>query len=278
MKTVLIISSFVSASRVGATASAFCMRRLGIEVIILPTTLFGRHPGWGSPGGTSTPPEILRDMWAGIKAQDILFDGVMTGYMADPDHVALACDIIDHVKNNNPKADILVDPVMGDHGKLYVKNGVAKAICNDLIHRADMTTPNVWELNFLLDKKAETIEDIERALSSLPMKVMVTSVHSNSEIGVLYKDNHRSALITHPKYTSVPNGGGDSLAATFFALYLSDLPPIDALARATASIFAIIKAAQKDDLGELPLIRMQDALVNTPPFEIRTPPYDRHAL
>ena len=279
MKTVLIISSYVSASRVGATATAFCMRRLGVEAIVLPTTMFGRHPGWGPPGGLSTAPELLRDMWKGIKAQNINFDGIMTGYMAHPDHVSLSSEIIDHLKSKNPSIKTLIDPVMGDHGKLYVKDSIAKAIKTKLLTRADIITPNIWELGYVMNDTATSVDDIEHILKSYGSIAIVTSVpfkgeDKKDEIGVFFKNKTKSALITHPKFESVPNGGGDSLAGIFFAHYLNGLTPIEALAKATSSIFTIIQAANEKDLGELPLIRMQGALMNAPALKIKTKPYD----
>ncbi|WP_371397126.1 PfkB family carbohydrate kinase [Fretibacter rubidus] len=274
MKTALIISSFVSASNVGATASTFCLRRLGIETAVLPTTLFGRHPGWGAPGGVKTPPDLLRDMWDGIKAQNIRFDAVMTGYMGDIDHVALAADIIAHVKEENPEAHILVDPVMGDHGRLYISEGIATAIKDTLVPLADTITPNCWELEFITGLSAQSLQNAEAAAAALPCATIVTSVEEESQIGALYYHGAKNLYISHKKFTEVPNGGGDSLAGTFLAHILNNVAETDAIARATASIFAIITAANDEDLGELPLVRLQDALTAAPPLPIRKPPYD----
>ena len=102
MKTALVISSYVASSRVGATASAFCLRRLGIETIVMPTTVLGRHPGWGAPGGNALDTDHLRDMWAAIKSQKLKIDAVMTGYLADDAHIDLAANIISDVKTENP--------------------------------------------------------------------------------------------------------------------------------------------------------------------------------
>ena len=40
--------------------------------------------------------------------------------MGETAHIDLGVEIIEHVKSENPKALIAVDPVMGDHGKLYI--------------------------------------------------------------------------------------------------------------------------------------------------------------
>lgn len=277
MKTALVISSCVAASRVGATASAFCLRRLGVETVVLPTTLFGRHPGWGAPGGRVTEPDLLRSIWDGVAAQDVAFDGVMTGYMGDTDHVALAAEIITGLKAKNPALHVLVDPVMGDHGKLYIKDSVAQAIKTQLLPLATVTTPNAWELSYLTGQSTDSLSSVIAATRTLPCATVVTSVEQGDSIGTLWA-GEAPALMTHPKFARVPNGGGDSVAGTFLAHRLNGLPPREALARATASIFAIISAAQNQDSpsyglgGELPIVEMQDALITAPPLAIRDLP------
>ena len=268
MKTALVISSYVAASRVGATASAFCLRRLGIDTIVIPTTVLGRHPGWGAPGGTSLTAEHMRDMWAAIKAQNIPIDAVMTGYLADDSHIDVAAEIISDVKAVNPEAIILVDPVMGDHGKLYIPESRAKAIIAKLMPLADVITPNAWELSFITDTPALSLEDILSSAGALSTACLVTSVPHDSTIGAVFADGPARYFVHHDKFDSVPHGGGDSLAATFLAHLLSGDLRRDALAKSVASIFAILTAAIESDAGELPLIREQDALLIAKPLPI----------
>jgi|GEM_PF-226381 len=290
MKTVLIISSFVSASHVGAGNSAFCLQRLGLETAILPTTIFGRHPGWGPPGGTLTPPDLLSQIWEGIRAQGLMFDAVMTGYMGHPEHIALSCEIITYLKRQNPALIVLVDPVMGDRtskpgqlgatGQLYVKEPVARALIEDLLPLANITTPNLWELEYITQETPtglNAIYDITKR--KLPCESLVTSVPitgktGNSEIGVMWNTSSESYYVSHEKFLSVPNGGGDALAGTFFAHRLNGVAGQTALNAATSSIFEIMTAADLDDLGELPLIRKQDALLYPPALTLWTAPYD----
>ncbi|MGB3456592.1 MAG: hypothetical protein WBA35_09545, partial [Litorimonas sp.] len=87
MTRVLLISSFTSTSHVGSVVSAFVLRRMGVDVTVLPTTLFGRHPGWGAPGGDVVPTDKLTGMWEAVadqlQADGSHFDAVMTGYMGE---------------------------------------------------------------------------------------------------------------------------------------------------------------------------------------------------
>ena len=269
MKTTLVISSFVAASRVGASASAFCLRRLGIETVTLPTTLLGRHPGWGRPGGGPVPLETLESMWVGIKGQDIQFDAVLTGYMASQSQINLAARIIKHVKHSNPDALIIVDPVMGDHGKLYVDEAIAQAIKTHLLPLADLITPNVWELGYLTGLPVKSQTEIFRAARNAHAGTIVTSVPDSDQIGAAFICGNQAALVSHQRFTTIPHGGGDALAGTLLAHRLLGLSPEDALAKAVASIFEIISNANDEDAGELPLIRRQDALATATPLCIQ---------
>lgn len=270
MKTVLVISSFVSASRVGATASAFCLRRLGVNAVVLPTTLMGRHPGWGNPGGGATKTEQLRAMWDAIRQQDIKFAGVLCGYMGELEHVDLCCDIIKDINAKNTDAHILVDPVMGDHGKLYISPDIAEAIKTKLIPLADTITPNLWELSFLTQTENATLEVQLKAARRIARQALVTSVEDVTDIGAVLVNAKDMSQVSHKRYESVPHGGGDSLAATFLAHNLSGLSAVEAMEKSVASIFSIMSAANALDSGELPLIREQDALIDATPLKSRT--------
>ena len=277
MKTALIISSQVAASRVGASASAFCLQRLGVNTIVLPTTLLGRHPGWGPPGGGAVDAARLTDMWQAIAAQDIRIDGVLTGYMADIAHIAPAADIIKSLKAGNPDLITVVDPVMGDHGKLYVPEPIARGIIEDLLPLADYDTPNLWELGYMTGLPTESPAQIINAASALTARTVVTSVPAGDDIGAMLCTPQGSWLVAHPKFTQTPHGGGDSLAGTFLGRLLTGSDPKDALALATASIFEILKMAEAAGDTELPLVRGQDALVEAkglPPNPVYKEPHD----
>ena len=281
MQTVLVISSFVAASRVGASASAFCLRRLGHDVIVLPTTLMGRHPGWGAPGGGAVETPRLEEMWEAIKAQDIKFDAVLTGYMGQAAHIPLARDIITYIKLANPQALILVDPVMGDFGpdggKLYIPETRAQAICKTLLPLADIITPNLWELGYITDKPLASAQDALPALKALGQSAIVTSVPYQDEIGALLYDGDNAAQSHHEKFARVPHGGGDSLAGIYLGHYLRGDTPRLAMRKSVSALFQIMSLAhrhnqdnkQQDNkqMSELPLIQGQDAIINSPPLD-----------
>lgn len=260
MARILLISSFTATSHVGAVVSAFVLRRMGLNVTVLPTTLFGRHPGWGPPGGGVVPTEQLKTLWDAVLTQSEdcgqPFDAIMTGYMGERGHVDLTATIIDHLK----PALVLVDPVMGDGSLakegLYIDEGRAEAICDQLIPRADIATPNLWEWRFITGNLSEPADTPPRPLTGVS-ETLVTSVTRKEQIGAMLFEQGRAHTILHPRYVGVPNGGGDTLAAAYLGQRLLDISPREALCRSVSAIYAIMGASEPIDAGELPLIRAQ---------------------
>ena len=258
MGTVLSISSQVAASRVGTSAGGFVLRRLGHEAVVLPTVLLGRHPGWGPPGGGAVEVEHLQSMWAAIRQQDLRFDAVQTGYFATAPQVSLAASIIDAVE----PAIVMVDPVIGDHGGLYVPQDVAEAIRDLLLPRATVITPNLWEFGWLGGNPDNPASTLDLAPSAL-----ITSWPEGDRIGALHIDADGAHRVSHQRFASVPHGGGDTLAALWLAHALDGMAPEANLCRSVGSVFKLLRGTLADDRSELMLARDQDALLHPEPLE-----------
>ncbi len=264
MKRALVISSQVAASSVGVNNSAFCLRRLGIDTVILPTTLMGRHPGWGTPGGTVAKAQILSDMWDGIRAQNLRFDAVMTGYMGSVENVELAGKILSNIKEANPKTIAIVDPVMGDNDRLYVPVDVAEAIMGHLISQADIVTPNVWEFSHILKRELPDLKSVEKALLDYGGCALVTSVRHHGRIGALSYHPGGLTYFGHEEFERVPNGGGDALSGILLAHILNGKTEEEAARAAVSSVFEIMQQAVDNDSAEFPLTRFQASLEQAP--------------
>src|SRR5262249_36853160 len=133
MPRVLILSSFVAASRVGGSAQAAALGRLGIETVVVPTVVFGRHPGFGAPGGAAIEPERFQSMLDAVEARGAFaaLDAVIPGYFASAQQVAAAAETLAKVRAASPTAHLIVDPIMGDEARgLYVREPVAEALAD----------------------------------------------------------------------------------------------------------------------------------------------------
>ena len=91
MPLVLVISSYVAASRVGGGIAPYVLGPMKVDSVHVPTCLFGRHPGWGAPGGNMVAPETMAAMLDGVKANGLysLVDAVVTGHFSHPEQVAV---------------------------------------------------------------------------------------------------------------------------------------------------------------------------------------------
>lgn len=255
---VLVISSQVAASRVGANATRFVLERLGHEVVLLPTVLLGRHPGWGVPGGGATPLELLEGMWRGVAAQGLRFDAAITGYFAGAEQVRFAARVLDAAS----PGFALVDPVMGD-GALYVPQGVAEAIARELVPSADIITPNAWEWDWLKSRGAAARARV------------VTSHREGERIGALFADAREGWQVLHERLPRVPHGGGDALAGLWVAHRLAGLAPRLSLEAAVGSVYALLREAHERGEAELPLAGAQGRLVD--PLPLSATPLPTHS-
>jgi pyridoxine kinase len=265
MARVLILSSYVASSRVGGGAQALALARLGIEPILVPTVLFGRHPGHGPPGGGPVDEGTFEAMIGAIEAQGLFpkLDAVITGHFSTPEQVAIAADTLGRVKAAAPGARLIVDPIMGDDDKgLYVKEAVAEAVESRLVMCADVVAPNAWELARLSGLAVTGAASAVAAARVLEKPVMVSSIRSGDEIGALLADNDGAWLALHPTAPTAPKGTGDLLTALFAAALLGGFSGPDALGLAVGGVADAVDEA--DGLDELPLAAFPTTLGASP--------------
>ena len=277
MPLALIISSHVAGSRVGASAQAAALVQFRIDSMIVPTVLYGRHPGWGIPGGAPAPIEVVEGMLDGIEANGLFgqTDMVITGYFASAAQVRAAARTIDAVRAAPREAvagaaprkpTVIIDPTMGDAGKgLYVPAEVAEAIASDLIPRADVVACNAWELQRLTGTDSRDPHAAVRAGRLLNKPTLVSSVHRGNEIGVVYVDRKEAWLAAHAKAERSPSGTGDLLTALYAASILEGQTISYGLARAVGGVAETVTAANIWNAPELPIVAMAARIKQTSP-------------
>ena len=216
MGRVLCISSQTVYGPVGNSAAVPALQAGGHEVMQIPTVVLSNHPGHGTPAGQATSAELLEDMLAAlnrINAFDKL-DAVMTGYFTSAAQVVAVAKQISTLKAARESLHVLVDPVIGDHGALYVPLDVAEAIRDHLLPLATITTPNLFELTWLTG--SEIVADAVNYLNVA--ETIVTSVPQGSDAltTILYINGTNKTHIM-PRHEKVPHGTGDFLAGCYLA-------------------------------------------------------------
>ena len=275
MKTVLSIQSHVAYGYVGNRAAVFPLQRLGYDAIAVNTVQFSNHTGYGEWTGQVFSAEHIADVIDGVAARGVLpkCHAVLSGYMGDVGLGQVIVETAARVKAANPRAVYACDPVMGDVGRgFFVRPGLPEFIKQHAIPAADLLTPNQFELEFLADRKVETLEDALAATAALrargPRLVLVTSLTRKDApadtIEMLADNTDGAWLVSTPRLPldPAPNGSGDAVAALFLAHYLKAYDPEYALEQAAAAIYAIFLTTRRLGTRELQLIAAQDEFVN----------------
>ena len=265
MARVLILSSYVAASRVGGGAQALALARLGIDPILVPTVLYGRHPGHGPPGGEAVDPDVFEAMLGGVEAQGQFagLDAAITGHFSSAEQVAVAAEALARIKRASPACRVIVDPIMGDADKgLYVREPVAEALAAELAPDADILAPNAWELARLSGRPVEDPASAVIAARALGRPTLVSSLADAGRIGVAYVDSGAAWLAVHARRRTAPKGTGDLLTAVFAAALVQGSAPAAALEVATGVVAEAVEHGA--DVAELPIDALPTELAPSP--------------
>jgi pyridoxine kinase len=263
-KTILSIQSQVANGRVGNSVAAFAMERLGVRVWQLPTTLLGRRPDRGPPGGGPMPAETLSSLFEGLAADGRLgeIDAVFVGYLGDSEQVAVILDATDRIKAANPSAVFVCDPVLGDDGKLYVSEPVADAVLSGLAPHADWLFPNAFELGLLAGKTIDGLEAARNAARRIGKPVLCSSIRTALGLGNLYAAPGGDWFCETARLPRAPKGAGDLLSALFLARRVRGESPAIALEAATGAVSDVIVRSLAAESEDLFLPAAQDVLAD----------------
>lgn len=139
--------------------ASFCMQALGCEVAAINTVNFSNHTGYRQWKGEKTSPELVADLYNGLKQSQLLdFDVLLSGYIPSAavlsEVTKIAGDLTWRRDTLNPGAFFWVlDPVMGDQGRLYVGDEMVKGYKQALTvgNGPNLVVPNGFELELLSD-------------------------------------------------------------------------------------------------------------------------------
>lgn len=270
---VLSIQSSVVYGHVGNAAAVPALNRLGIEVWPLDTVRLSNHTGHPGWRGRPVAAETLAALVEGLAALGALgdCDALLTGYLGTAEMAALVADLRARVAAERPGAIHLCDPVMGNAARgLYVAEDLPALFRDRLAPRADIVTPNGFELGLLTGRP--TVETLEAAIDAAealrargPKTVICTSLAApDGGLATLAATDDGAWRIVTPRLDAPANGAGDLMAALMLGHLLLGRGTAAALARAVSSVHAVIAASARDGSRDLALIAAADALAAPP--------------
>ena len=259
MARVLAISSHVVRGTVGLAATVPALQWLGHEVWALPTVVLASRPGLGRMVRHDMPVPDLAMMLTGLEADGCWasLDAVMTGYFPSADAVATVADAIVRIRAVRPGIPVLVDPILGDAGRLYVAEATAAAIRDRLLPLATIATPNRFELEWLAGSACEGFEAIKRAAERLRLSnLVVTTAHETEDsISTLLLRAGRCTERASPKRNGIANGPGDVIAGLLLGHILAGHETAAALDAALRDLDRVLRASEHQPTLQLSALR-----------------------
>ena len=131
---------------------------MGVQCCPLPGTVLSTHTGgFGPVARTDLTGQVTGTLrhWEQL---GLSFDGIYTGYMATTEQIRQAMEAVERLSGS--RTQVVVDPVLGDHGRLYASmtEEMARAM-GELCAQAQVITPNLTEAAILLGLSPDALLD-----------------------------------------------------------------------------------------------------------------------
>ncbi len=262
-KKIAVINDIAGYGRCAMTVLLPIISYMGVQACPLPTSIFSNN--------TAFPDFFMDDYTDRMEAYigkwgkiGLTFDGIATGYLGSVRQIDIVKRFIGAFSHEGTL--VIVDPVMGDHGKIY--SAYTVELCTELrklVALADIITPNLTEACYLLDMpyrekgwKRRELFEMAQSLSAMgPSRVVITGIPQGEFIA---------------NYVYVKTGEGEPQAR------LSRIHKADSERCGTGDVFAAIIAA--DAVNGVPFdrsVKKAAAFVRqciTKAVELKTPSTD----
>lgn len=252
-KKILTIQDISCYGQCSTTVALPILSAFGYETAILPSAILSTHTG-GFKGFTvhdlSDEIPLIVNHW---KNEGIKYDVLYSAYLGEIKHIDLVLNIKKDLLNED--ALFLVDPVMGDNGKLYTAfNNDYVLAMRKLVKQADIIIPNLTEACLLVDEPyleqydQSYILNILKKLKELgPKNIVITGVsYKPGNIGVASLINDKYSFYEHEKVSKSYHGTGDIYTSIFLGEYLKTKDFAKSIKLAADFVVASIKNTLDD--------------------------------
>lgn len=223
LKRIAAVNDFCGFGRCALTVSLPVISALKVQCCPLPTSIFSNHTGFESFYAVDFTEHMnaYMDEWA---KRGLHFDGILTGYLGSPVQIDIVRRFFERFKEEN--TIVVMDPVMGDHGKLYHAYSAHLAEqMSTLVPYADILTPNLTEACILADTeyRADMEEAVltglcEKLCAMGPEKIVISGLERGEELeNFVFEAGKAPARVRVQKEGPVRSGTGDVFSSILAA-------------------------------------------------------------
>ena len=229
-KKIAVINDFSGFGRCSIAVALPIISTLKIQCCPLPTSIFSNHTHFNSfffAYYTHKMPLYINE-WKKLGLQ---FDGITSGFLGSKKQIEIVTQFFKDFKTK--ENIIIVDPVMGDYGKIYAT--YTKEMCEEmkeLVQYADIITPNITELCILTDTPYQEkwkISELEKMTEELaekgPEKIVVTGIVQKEFIAnFCYEKGKSPKILRCHRVGTQRSGTGDVFSSIIAADAVNQVP------------------------------------------------------
>lgn len=252
-KKLIVINDMAGFGRCSMTVALPVISACGVQAIPVPTGIFSNHtgfPSWYKQDLTAG----LTDYFAQFTNLSFEYDGIYCGYLGSLTQIKIVRNYIEAEKKNR-SIQVIVDPVMGDHGVCY--SSITPEFCAELkalLPYADVITPNITEACLLTNTPYKNEPFTKQELRTICEKlqalgattIIITGLRRQHFIeNYIYESSLHSMLLSTPIAGSARPGTGDLFASILSAMLLSGHSLSDGVKKASDFISTCILASDE---------------------------------
>jgi pyridoxine kinase len=223
-KRIAVVNDITGFGRCSVAVAQPIISAMKIQCCALPTAILSAHTAFEGIffDDYTRHMKAYMDNWHEL---GIEFDGICTGFLGSVKQIDLVIEFLEKFKTE--KNITVVDPVMGDYGKIY--SSYTDELCREmkkLVPYADVLTPNLTEACRLLDRdypdyelSIGELEDIARNLAAQgPSKIILTGLQYGAMIrNFIYEKNIGYNVVEVKKIGEDRSGTGDVFSSIIVA-------------------------------------------------------------
>lgn len=218
-----VFNDFSGFGRCSIAVSLPLISAMKVQCCAIPTAIFSNHTGYDSFFVEDYTDKLTAytNEW---KKLGLRFDAITSGFLGSAEQISIVEKFIGDFRDE--KTTVVIDPVMGDCGKLYptYKAETARRM-KALVRHADILTPNLTEACILTDEAyqqqpgEEFLKKICHKLSSCgAKKIVITGLEKDDAVSnFIYETDKGFSRVSIKKAGRQRSGTGDVFSSIITA-------------------------------------------------------------
>lgn len=265
-KKAAVINDFTSFGRCSLAVAIPILSALKVQCCSVPTAFFTNHTGYPSFAWTDYT-DHLDDYIREWQKLHLRFDAIASGFLGSRRQVDFVRRFLEAFRDEHTL--VVVDPVMGDYGRLYPTYDLALAeSMRSFLDVADILTPNLTEACVLANRHYDpsiTDAELEALCSTLTArhvsKVVISGIPRGSElVNFIYEQGCPFQLFAEPKIGNDRSGSGDVFASVILADAINGVPFAESVRRASTFVAKAVKRTVEMGIPEQDGLAIEEVL------------------